>query len=386
MGSRRVRVQQIVLFVLTVLSLVSLPVVTSWTRWALVLLPLAGMALTLPGVLLLRAVRRNQPRLAFRRTFLSLSLAMTLALTSALGLTVYYLGYRAEANPLSVPLVTMVNGNRRVVIQGMVHVGSASFYESVVNDLEVALDDGYDLFLEGVQPADPEATEWFNETFAGGGNLSASYRSLSQACGVRFQMDYFSMLDRASAGRPDRYIFADVTTRDMLDEWNRLSPGRGWTSDTQPKRSADMTSGTATNPVEAAVHWVNRGDRWRGLVASIVCRGILSRVLDGSEEAGVRRQIVVDFRNRHLVDRILSHAKDKVYVVYGAAHVPGVIHMLQQRDRSWQVASVKWVHALTVPRHLEALVETGASAGLLDGIGSVSDRQPSPERAIRPAS
>ena len=378
------RVRQIVWFVLAALSLVSLPVVTSWTRWGLVVLPLVGMALALPGVLLLHAVRRNQPEFSLRRTFLGLSLAVTLTLTSVLGLTVYYLGYRAEADPLSVPLVTMVNGDRRVLIQGMVHVGSESFYESVVNDLQVALDDGYDLFMEGVRPADSESTEWFSETLAGGGSLSESYRSLSQACGVRFQLDYFSMLERAAAWRPEQYVFADVTTRQMLDEWNRLNPGRAWTLDRRTKRADETAGGAEGNRVEDFMHWVNAGDRWRGLVAGIVCRGILSRVLDGSADPGVRSQIILDFRNRNLVDRIVSNANDKVYVVYGAAHVPGVISLLQERDRSWQVASVKWVHALTVPRRLEALVESGVSGDPLDRTGSDSGRQrSSPQRAIR---
>ncbi len=151
----------------------------------------------------------------------------------------------------------------------------------------------------------------------------------------------------------------------MLDEWNRLNPDRGWARDWQTERGVE-TAATAVNPVDNVIQWVNTGDRWRGLVAGMVCRGILSKVLDGSAEPGVRGRIILDFRNRHLVDRILSHANDKVYVVFGAAHVPGVISLLQERDRSWRVASVKWVHALTVPRHLEGLVENGVSADLLD--------------------
>jgi hypothetical protein len=383
MSSVRVRVHHIVWFVLAVLSLVSLPVVASWTRWSLVLLPLAGMALSLPGVLLLKAVRRNQPEFSPRRTYLRLSLAVTLSLISILGLTVYRMAYRAEANPLTVPLVTMVNGDRRVMIQGMVHVGSENFYKSVVNDLQVALDDGYDLFLEGVRPADPEATEWFNETLGGGGSLSESYRSLSQACGVRFQLDYFSLLEQAAAWRSDRFVFADVTTRQMLDEWNRLNPDRPWTPD-RPMEPADETGGgTEGDPVEGLMQWVNTGDRWRGLVAGIVCRGILSNVLDGSTEPGLRDRVILDFRNRHLVDRILSHGNDKVYVVFGAAHVPGVMRLLQERDHTWQVASVKWVHVLTVPRRLEGLVESGVSADLLDRTGPESGPQASAHRSIR---
>lgn len=379
MSSRRVQVQRVQWFVLGALTLVSLPAVASWTRWSLVVLPLAGLALALPGVLLLKAVRRNQPDFSFRRTFLGLSAAVTLSLTSLLGLTVYVLAYRAETHPLTVPLVTMVNGERRVLIQGMVHVGSEHFYESVVNDLQVAMDDGYDLFLEGVRPADPEATEWFNETVAGGGSLSDSYRSVSRACGVSFQLDYFSVLERAAAWRPEQYIFADVTTRQMLDEWNRLNPGAAWTQDSRTERAVEAEGDARWNPVEGLMQWVNTGDRWRGLVAGIVCRGILSRVLEEPAEPGVRSQIIQDFRNRHLVDRILSHANARVYVVFGAAHVPGVIKLLQERDRSWQVASVKWVHALTAPRHLEGLVESTVSVDLLDRAASDSDRQRSPQ-------
>lgn len=374
MSSRRVRVKQVQWFVLGALTLVSLPAVASWTRWSLVLLPLAGMALALPGVLLLKAVRRNQPEFSFRRTFLGLSVAVTLSLTSILGLTVYGLAYRAETHPLTVPLVTMVNGDRRVLIQGMVHVGSGSFYESVVNDLQVALDDGYDIFFEGVRPADAEATEWFNETVAGGGSLTANYRSLSRACGVSFQLDYFTAFERAAEWQPERFVFADVTKRQMLDEWNRLNPGASRTRDARTGPAGEAAGDSRGDPVDGVMRWVNTGDRWRGLVAGVVCRGILSRVLDAPEEPGMLSQVIQDFRNRHLVDQIVAHANDRVYVVFGAAHVPGVIELLQERDRSWQVASVKWVHALTAPRRLEGLVRSTVSTDLLDRIESVSGR------------
>ena len=44
----------------------------------------------------------------------------------------YYLAFRAENQPLIAPQVTLTDGQRTLVLQGMVHVGSEEFYKSVV--------------------------------------------------------------------------------------------------------------------------------------------------------------------------------------------------------------------------------------------------------------
>ena len=59
-----------------------------------------------------------------------------------ISLPVYYLSFEVNAHPSALPHITLTNGTKTVVFQGMVHVGSEPFYKSVVYDLEKALSEG----------------------------------------------------------------------------------------------------------------------------------------------------------------------------------------------------------------------------------------------------
>ncbi|MNY07205.1 hypothetical protein D3C86_1400000 [compost metagenome] len=146
----------------------------------------------------------------------------TFALLSILAAApIYFLAFNAALRPVTVPLATLSNGKKTVVFQGMMHIGTESFYMGVVYDLERALTEDYVLFYEGVQP-DPSAEAWFSQTLAGGGDLSANHTALGKACGLDFQLNYFTLLDVDKAAHPERHVTADVTTGDMKREYERL--------------------------------------------------------------------------------------------------------------------------------------------------------------------
>jgi pheromone shutdown protein TraB len=62
--------------------------------------------------------------------------------------------------------------------------------------------------------------------------------------------------------------------------------------------------------------------------------------------------VVLDFRNRHLARQLLDDKRPKIYVTYGAAHLPGVMEIMQ-REPGWKVESVKWMRTISAPEHLE---------------------------------
>ena len=70
------------------------------------------------------------------------------------------------------------------------------------------------------------------------------------------------------------------------------------------------------------------------------------------EGGGDMDAVVLDFRNRHLASQLLSDPREKIYVTYGAAHLPGVM-ALMQREPGWKVESVKWMRTIEAPEHLE---------------------------------
>jgi hypothetical protein len=251
------------------------------------------------------------------------------------------------------PQVELSNAERTVTFQVMMHVGSESFYKSVVYDLERAKSDGYTMYFEGVQPGTPESDEWFSNTLAGGGDLSASYDALARTCGLEFQLDYFEFLRPEMEAEPDRFVNADVTTADMQAEAERLAeadPGFGEALD----EIAEMVTGSGTEAaLDGFVRVQNEGSEGQKEIAGIVCRGVMSLLHGGGATADgtgtALDPVILDFRNRALAERILGTTDEKIFVTYGAGHLPGVIDLLKEADPAGEVESVKWVRAIAPP-------------------------------------
>ena len=212
----RIGVSAIICFVVGVAFLLGLPVLFSISLW--VLLAVAALALLL-GLLLNGTLRLLFGKKKNRSLLKSVGVFFCL-LTITTALPIYYLAYKVQADPPLLPQATLTNGQKTVVFQGMIHVGMEGFYKSVVYDLEEALSDGYRLYYEGVQPSPGEGDAWFAEQLAGGGDLAENYKVLADACGVKFQIDYFGLMERDAQQHPERHVAADVTSLEMKQEYD----------------------------------------------------------------------------------------------------------------------------------------------------------------------
>jgi hypothetical protein len=96
------------------------------------------------------------------------------------------------------------------------------------------------------------------------------------------------------------------------------------------------------------------GDERQQTLAGTLCRGIMTHVMrrSGQGASGRLDPVVLDFRNRHLATQLLNDQRPRIDVSYGAAHLPGVMELMQ-RDPGWKVASVKWMRTIAAPEHLE---------------------------------
>jgi len=159
--------------------LLGLPVVLVWPGSFFAGLLIAALALALPVLGLWWLVCRKNPGFKALPQYLKISFATLMLMVVLISLPVYYLSFEVNAHPSALPQVTLTNGTKTVVFQGMVHVGSESFYKSVVYDLEKALSEGYTLFYEGVQPSPGEGDDWFRDNLAGRGDLADNLKKLS---------------------------------------------------------------------------------------------------------------------------------------------------------------------------------------------------------------
>lgn len=343
-------------FVLATGFLLGLPVVLAWTWGFLAGLLVLALLLAVPVVLSWHLWRRRQPGSRPLPVYLKTSLALLMIMVALISAPVYYFSFEVNARPSALPQVTLSNGSRTVVYQGMVHVGSESFYKSVVYDLEKALTEGYTLFYEGVKPSPGEGDQWFSEYLGNGGDLSENYKMLGSVCELQFQLDYFSLLTADMKAHPDRHVTADVTTLEMKQEFDRLvkaDPGFAARVAKKPAAEDAKAGDDDSDLIDMIIDHIKEGTPAQRNILGILCRGAINATISNSTASnGALEPVILDFRNRNLAQQIITHQNPKIYITYGAAHLPGVLALLQANDPKWKVVSSKWMRAVGTPEHL----------------------------------
>ncbi|MXO59099.1 hypothetical protein GRI89_06040 [Altererythrobacter salegens] len=344
----KIRIAAILWALLIIGCLLALPVMFDATA---VLVVLAIVLAVLLGAAFAWLYRRFAgPVHGFLHDWLKFALATFCVLCILCAAPIYFMAVKAETDPALLPRAVLTNGEKTVVYQGMMHIGSEPFYKQVVYDAEQALSDGYVLYYEGVQP-NPAGDKWFSDNLAGGGDLSANYKMLGETCGLQFQLDYFGMLQKDMKEHPDRHVAADVDTLDMQNEFERLMKtdptfAAGYAKERAAEAEAGSTEVGAVNVAETLTPDQKK-------LSGYVCRYMMSNIAKGGSDPRQIEKIILDFRNRKLVERIVSDPHDKIYITYGANHLKGIIPLLQKADPRWTVESVTWIRPLQSPKSYE---------------------------------
>jgi hypothetical protein len=214
---------------------------------------------------------------------------------------------------------------------------------------------GNQRFYEGVQPSPGEGDEWFSRNLAGGGDLSENYRMLGSVCELKFQVEYFVLLGNDMKAPPERHVVADVTTLDMKREYDRLvksDPRFAARVSSGPAREAAKPNSAQGGLTDTLIDRIKPVTSDQRRILGMLCRGVINMAIGQGGDTGDLESIVLDFRNRNLAAAITKHPANKIYVTYGAAHLPGVIALLKAQDPQWRIASARWMRAIGTPEHL----------------------------------
>lgn len=351
----KLRLSTIIWFLLGVGFLLGLPVLLDVHVLLLVAVVVLALLLAFPAAWLVRRVFAGQRRQNRLWSYIKAFLALVFAITVLIAAPLYYLAFRTDLTPLTVPQAVLSNGKKTVVFQGMMHIGSEGFYKTVVYDLEKALSDGYAIYYEGVR-SDPAGDKWFSETLAGGGDLNSNYETFGDACGLQFQGPYFQLLAADIKARPERHVEADVSTADMMHEYQRLTetdPGFA-AANAQPK-PAPSDDGEADQMTQL-FDWLAKATPGQRKILGLACRGWMTMMLGAKTAPSALDPVILDFRNEKLAERIETSADDKIFITYGAGHLPGLLDDLQKSDPAWEIKSLKWMRTIETPEGLEGQI------------------------------
>ncbi len=351
-----IALKAILLFVLTLLALLGLLVLVSATDSFRPLLLVAVVALVIGAIWagVGRLVRRGRAGARpFWRSWLSASGVVGLLALALLAVPLLVVITINATRPLAVPRVTLTDGEREVVFQGMIHIGSAPYYQAVAFDMTQAADLGYVLFFEGVRAGAPENVQRMNEILGTNGvNLNQVYDAFAQQCGLHFQNEYFGVFYDDMASNPDQFVNADVSVDDMMAEWDRLLQEHPeWSAaqiNERPEEEVD-------NQLDGMMGRLNSLTPGQQRLTQLACQTVLNVNLGqlGGEKPPFNENVVVDFRNRNLAEMIMQHPAERLYITYGYDHFRGVYKLLTEANPNWRIADVEWRQAIDNATELE---------------------------------
>lgn len=351
----RIRLGTVIWFVLGLGFLLSLPILFDWASWVFWLILVIAAVLALPIAWIKRAVFDRGRQRPFARHWIHSGVALLFILCIVVAAPIYYLATVTEIRPVVFPQATLTNGQKTVVFQGMQHFGSENFYKSVIYDLEKALADGYVIYYEAVQTSTPESKAFFEKlsgTLTGSSDLSGTYKAMGEACGLKFQSDYFTLLEADKQEHPERHVIADVDAIELKQEYERLLRTDPEFAKAHANDFKESPEGDSSGSMAQAIEWLKSGSEGQKKLAGIVCRGIMTLAFapKENEKPGQFDPLIIDFRNRALAKRIIEDSHDKIFITYGARHLPGVLKLLKQQDPNWKVATVKWMRTIEAPK------------------------------------
>jgi hypothetical protein len=141
----------------------------------------------------------------------------------------------------------------------------------------------------------------------------------------------------------------------MKREYDRLvkaDPAFAAAVKKKPAARTGDTKSESSDPLDFLTAYARDGSRDQKNILGILCRGLINENIGAMPSDGALEPVILDFRNRNLVQQILTHHSKKIYITYGAAHLPGVIALLKEKDPKWKVMSTKWMRAVGTPEHL----------------------------------
>ena len=172
---------------------------------------------------------------------------------------------------------------------------------------------------------------------------------------MKFQLDYFDLLEKDAESHPDRHIKADVDTLDMKREYDRLIK-------TDPAFAAAVEGGKvqkakaeSASGMASAIDWLQRGTDGQRKLAGYFCRwslnGVGAKPTEG-EDPDQMKKVIRDYRNHALAERIIADPHNKIYITYGAAHIRGVVDLLKENNPDWTIETVIWMRQIDTPERL----------------------------------
>ncbi|MDD3793751.1 MAG: hypothetical protein PHI37_02980 [Candidatus Gracilibacteria bacterium] len=244
-----------------------------------------------------------------------------------------------EVYKAKMPEYTISNGEKIVKFQAMVHIGSQNFYDNIENNIREFKKNGGVLFFEGVKPGTEENMEKFNQAM--GINFDEDlYKNFSKLYGVTFQdNNQFLGLENELDFNIDLSVDDIIKLYKEKNIENNKQKNYGVPIDAN-KEILDTLSNLNEKELKILVY-LNQAIL-NMIIGSESTQGFLSDNFTNKELF----EVILDERNKILVNEIQKSEYKKIYITYGLLHFKGVLKELQKLDPKWEIIEIKYLYPI----------------------------------------
>ena len=247
--------------------------------------------------------------------------------------------YQNHISPAKLPVHTLSNGQQTIIFQTMSHIGSEEFYNWVIETIRENKIRGAVLYYEGVWPGSDENSEDFNKAIW----IDFTpwlYENFSKLYGVRSQ-DNNEFLNIEN--NLDYNI--DLNLDQIMDLY------KAKTQSEEIKSPPLLANGEVQDLNKDVIERLSSLSQKQLTLLKYINQGLLNFMikhewLRNFLVAKLANQdiftVILEDRNKHLVQELLIRNDEKVIILYGLMHFNWVYDLLKQQDSSWEIINTRY--------------------------------------------
>lgn len=249
---------------------------------------------------------------------------------------VYYNNY---LYPASMPQYAITNWNKIIIFQSMIHIANKNFYENVRKDLKEFKANSWVLFYEWVKVDNEESLKKFNQALW----LDFSpdlYKNLSELYWVSFQNnDDFLWIINDS----DFNIDLDISRIIQIYEEKIKS---------KSKQTKNLEFIDISSEINKYLTYLTQREKILMLEINkallnfvIKNNSIILNNIDSIWNPELFN-VILDERNKNLVNELIESNHSKIFVLYWAMHFDWIYKLLKENNNNWTIIDTKLLYPM----------------------------------------
>lgn len=248
--------------------------------------------------------------------------------------------YNNNINPAKMPEYTISNWKKTVVFQAMSHIAKKDFYNQIKENIRIYKTSSGVYFYEWVKPWSKESSQKFDEALWV--NFTPDlYKHMSKLYGVTFQdnNDFIGLVNNLDFN-------VDLT----LDEIVKIYEKKVTKSNIEKKENTQII-----NASEQILNELSSLNDKELQILIYVNQAILNVIIKNDSQAKELLtyiwntdlfSVILEDRNKNLVDSIIKSEYNKIYITYWLLHFDWIYKLLQKNDTNWKIVNTRYYYPI----------------------------------------